>query len=105
MIERNAQFVDLAAMSMSGSLLPAVPSQIMIKHNPPTITIVYHFAQRKNQQFFHEIAIDRHSLVKDTVDDIVSHLYVTEAYYLNPKLVVRSQLARLVTMLQQGSDG
>lgn len=43
MIERNAQFVDLAALSMSGSLVPSVPTQIMIKHSPPTLTIVYHF--------------------------------------------------------------
>ena len=58
MIDRNAQYVDLAAMSMSGSLMPAIPNQIMIKHNPPTLTIVYHFSERQNQQFYHEIAID-----------------------------------------------
>lgn len=33
-------------------------------------------------------------------EDIVSHLYVTEAYYFNPKQVKRTQLVRLVSMIQ-----
>lgn len=35
-----------------------------------------------------------------SVEDIVSHLYVSEAYYFNPKQVKRQQLVKLVTMLQ-----
>ena len=34
-------------------------------------------------------------------EDVVSHLYVTEAYYFNPKQVKRSQLVRLVAMIQE----
>jgi len=34
--------------------------------------------------------IDRDMLMTKTVDDIVSHLYVTEAYYFNPKQIKRS---------------
>ena len=35
-----------------------------------------------------------------TIEDIVSHLYVTEAYYFNPKQVKRTTLVKLVGMLQ-----
>ena len=31
----EAKFVDLAALSLSGSLVPSVPVQLMIKYNPP----------------------------------------------------------------------
>ena len=40
-------------------------------------------------------------LMTRTTDDVVSHLYVTEAYYFNPKQIKRSQLLRLVGMIQQ----
>ena len=39
-------------------------------------------------------------LKQNSAEDIVSHLYVTEAYYLDPKKIKRSQLLRLVGMLQ-----
>ena len=65
------------------------------------MTIVYHFEQRSNEQFFHDIAIDEHMLATQSTDEFVSHLYMAEAYYFNPKQVKRSQLLRLVAMLQQ----
>jgi len=39
-------------------------------------------------------------LEQSSVEDVVSHLYVTEAYYLNPKQVKRAQLKKLVQMIQ-----
>ena len=81
----SARFVDLAALSLSGSLVPSVPTQLMIKYNPPKMTIVYHFEQRRNQQFYHDIIIDEKMLATKSTDEVVSHLYVTEAYYFNPK--------------------
>lgn len=77
----------------------------MIKYNPPKITIVYHFEQRSNEQFFHEIPVDQEMLRTKLVEDVVSHLYVTEAYYFNPKQVKRPQLIKLVTMLQNNVKG
>ena len=47
-IDPNSKFVDLAALSLSGSLVPSVPTQLMIKYNPPKMTIVYHFQERSN---------------------------------------------------------
>ena len=94
------KFVDLAALSLSGSLVPSVPTQLMVKYNPPKITIVYHFEQRSNEQFYHEILIDKSMLESQSAEDVVSHLYVTEAYYFNPKEIKRSQLLKLVAMMQ-----
>lgn len=99
-IDPNAKYVDLAALSLSGSLIPSVPTQLMIKYAPPKLTMVYHFEQRKNQQFYHDIVLDEEMLKQNSAEDIVSHLYVTEAYYLDPKRIKRSQLLRLVGMLQ-----
>jgi len=93
--------VDLAALSLSGSLVPSVPTQLMLKYDPPTITIVYYFEESKKEKFFHEIKIRRDHLEKMSIEDIVSHLYVTEAYYFNPKQVKRPTLVKLVGMLQQ----
>ena len=100
-VNLNAKFVDLAALSMSGSLVPSVPTQLMVKFNPPKLTIVYHFNQSSNQQFYHDIELDREMLATNSADEVVSHLFVTEAYYFNPKQVKRTQLIRLVGMVQQ----
>ena len=61
----------------------------MLKYNPPKMTIVYHFEQRSNEQFFHDIPIDTQMLATMNAEEVVSHLYVTEAYYFNPKQVHR----------------
>ena len=96
----RGNYIDLAALSLSGSLVPSVPVQLMLKYSPPKMTIVYHFEQKSNEQYFHEIPIDRNMLTSQSAEDIVSHLYVTESYYFNPKQVKRAQLVRLVTLMQ-----
>ena len=70
---------------MSGDLVPSVPPQLMIKYDPPKMTIVYHFEERRNQQFYHDIELNREMLATKSTEDVVSHLYLTEAYYFNPK--------------------
>jgi len=56
----------LAALSLSGSLVPSVPTQLMLKYNPPKMTIVYHFEQKSNDQYFHDILIDANMLATHT---------------------------------------
>lgn len=72
-------------MSLSGSLVPSVPTQLMIKYSPPKLTLVYHFERKTNEQFYHEILFDQQMIETKSAEDVVSHLYVTEAYYFNPK--------------------
>jgi hypothetical protein len=83
------KFVDLAALSMSGSLTPSIPVQVLLKYNPPKVTIVYHFENKVNDQYYHDIPFDQNMLENETVEDIVSHLYMSEAYYFNPKFLKR----------------
>ena len=71
----------------------------MIKFDPPKITIVYHFEERRNQQFYHDIGLDREMLATKSTEDVVSHLYLMESYYFNPKQVKRTQLIRLIGMV------
>jgi len=96
----GAKFVDIAALSLSGSLVPSVPTQVMLRYEPPKMTIVYYFEQSSADKYFHEIHFDRRMLANKTTDDMVSYLYLTEAYYFNPKQIKRPQLIRLVKKLQ-----
>ena len=67
----------------------------MLKYDPPKITIVYHFEQRENERFYHEILVEKRMLETMSDDEITSHLYVTEAYYFNPKQIKRQQVSAL----------
>jgi len=78
---------------MSGSLTPAIPVQILLKYNPPKLTIVYHFENKENDQYFHDILFDKTMMENETDDDIVSHLYISESYYFNPKCLKRHQVS------------
>ena len=44
----GGKYVDLAALSLSGSLVPSVPTELAVKYNPPKITIIYHFENHSN---------------------------------------------------------
>jgi hypothetical protein len=57
----------------------------MLKFDPPKIAIVYYFENNNNERYFHDILVDKKMLETMTDEDITSHLYVTEAYYFNPK--------------------
>ncbi len=70
---------------MSGSLMPSVPTQLMLKFNPAKITIVYHFEKNDKEKFYHDIYVEKRMLETMNDEDIVSHLYISEAYYFNPK--------------------
>lgn len=88
--------MNLAELSLSGSLMPSVPVQLMLKYDPPKISVVYYFEQRENERFYHDILVERRMLESMTDDEIVSHLYITEAYYFNPKQIKRQQVSLLI---------
>jgi len=67
------------------------------------MTLVYHFESKESELYYHEIPIDPKLLQTKSADDVVSHLYVTEAYYFNPKRIKRPQVLRLVKMMQSNS--
>ena len=81
-------------MSVSGTLRACVPVQILLKYNPPKLTVVYHFEAQEHEQYFHNIPLDRAMLENETDEDIVSHLYMAEAYYFNPKILKRHQVSK-----------
>ena len=74
---------------MSGSLKPSVPLQLLLKYNPPKLTIVYHFESKENEQYYHDILFDKSMLENESVKDIVSHLYISEWYYFDSKILKR----------------
>lgn len=39
-------------------------------------------------------------LENETVEDIVSHLYMSEAYYFNPKILKRHQVSKSSNLAQ-----
>lgn len=86
------KWIDLEALSMTGSLVPAVPFQLMVKYNPPKITLVYYFEKKENEKYFHDIEIEKRMLVTASDEEIVSHLYMSEAFYFDPKKIKRPQV-------------
>mmetsp|Transcript_19088 Transcript_19088/g.18219 ORF Transcript_19088/g.18219 Transcript_19088/m.18219 type:complete len:332 (+) Transcript_19088:7-1002(+) len=95
------QGVDLAALSMSGSLMPCEPLQFYVKYDPPKITLVYHFERNKKDQYFHDINLDRKTLETSSDEDICNLIYVTEAYYFDPKKIKRQQIIGLIRRLKE----
>jgi hypothetical protein len=85
----KGKFVDLASLSMTGSLMPCVPLKFCLKFSPPKITMVYHFLKNEKEQFYHEMLITQKMLDQQSEEDICSHLYLAESYYLDPKIIKR----------------
>ena len=54
---------------------------------------MYHFENKENDQYFHDITFDKNMLEQEKSDDIVSHLYMAEGYYFNPKVLKRHQVS------------
>lgn len=78
---------------MSGSLMPSVPTQLLLKYDPPKISIQYHFENKPKEEYYHDIQIEKRMLESMSEEDLASHLYVTEAYYFNPKQIKRQQVS------------
>ena len=59
------------------------------------MTIVYHFERNDRERFYHEIPIERRMLESAEMDneEICSHLFLSEAYYFNPKQIPRKQVS------------
>lgn len=87
---KQKRYVDLAALSLSGSLVPSVPTQLLVKYQPPKLALVYHFEGKEHDEYIHSIALDPKMLASQSPEECVSHLFMAEAYYFNPKQVKRS---------------
>ena len=81
--------MNLAELSMSGSLRPAVPIQLLLKFDPPKITMIYHFENNRDEKYYHDVLVDKHMLADQTEEEICNHLFMIEAYYFNPKQLKR----------------
>lgn len=81
--------VNIAELSMSGNLSASIPVQILVKFDPPGLTLIYHFEGREKEQFFHEIPLPEYRLKSETVEAITDYLFMYESYYFNPKTIKR----------------
>ncbi|CDW74492.1 UNKNOWN [Stylonychia lemnae] len=102
MSNKTGKFVDLASLSMTGSLMPSIPHQLLLKFNPPKITMIYHFENNDKEKYYHDIYVERRMLESMTDDEIATHLFISEDYYFNPKYLKRAQVLRLVQKLKEG---
>jgi hypothetical protein len=75
--QRKRNVVDLAALSLSGDLVPSVPCSLAIKFTPPLLALIYEFSMQKHKRYIHEIELDPALLSDYAAKDIVSHLYIT----------------------------
>lgn len=60
------------------------------------MTVVYHFENKENDQYFHDITFDKMMLENEKTDEICSHLYMHEGYYFNPKMLKRHQVSSTI---------
>lgn len=58
-IPPGVKYVDLAELSLSGSLVPSVPTKLALRFDPPMMTIVYHFEQSSQEMYYHDINLDK----------------------------------------------
>eukprot|EP00347_Sterkiella_histriomuscorum_P015549 403356615 len=89
-------------MSMSGNLMPSIPYQILLKYTPPKITMIYYLENNDKEKFYHDIFVEKRMLENMSEDEIVTHLYISEDYYFNPKHIKRQQVMKLVQKLKEG---
>jgi hypothetical protein len=73
-----------------------------MKIEPPTIAIVYHLENRKNERFIHEILLEKRMVETMDNKEIASHLFNSEPYYMNPKNISRPQITGIVKKLKEG---
>ena len=57
MLSPTTKSVNLAELSMNGNLANAVPTRLLVKYCPPSLTIVYHFENDPSEKYFHEVPI------------------------------------------------
>lgn len=72
--------------------MPSVPTKFLLKYNPPKITLIYHFENKEDEQYYHEMPIEPRMLESMNNEDIASHLFMSEVYYFNPKQIPRKQV-------------
>ncbi len=89
----QSKFIDLAELSRSGCLMPPQPLKLLLKYDPPKLTMVYHFESNETEQYFHDVDIAQNMLDGKTAEEIAGHLYMTEDYYFNAKFIKRKQVS------------
>ena len=67
------------------------------------LALVSHNGMKATMKKF--VLANKNMLLQESVEDVVSHLYMRESYYLDPKKVKRSQLVRLVGMIVDQING
>ena len=66
--------------------------KLLLKYNPPKITLMYHVLGKADEQYIHDVPIEKRMLEHSSPEDICSHLYMSEGYYFNPKQLKRAQV-------------
>ena len=97
----KGKFIDLLEMSRLGTLQPPCPSKFMLKYNPPKISLIYHFEHKPDDEYYHDVYIEKRMLESSSAEEICSHLYLTEDFYFNPKQIKRAQVEKLIIMLKE----
>ena len=60
-----------------------------LKFNPPMISLVYYFQNKQNEEYFHDIELDKKFIANATEEEICNHLYMNESFYFDPKEIKR----------------
>ena len=84
-----------AVPSMDGKLIPAIPIKLALKHNPPTLAVVYQMKDSKAgrmKKYIHNIRVNFEKQGNTTDIDIgrmCDDICKKETTYLNPAFISR----------------
>eukprot|EP01022_Parablepharisma_sp_SALTPOND_P019307 TRINITY_DN3274_c0_g1_i1.p4 TRINITY_DN3274_c0_g1~~TRINITY_DN3274_c0_g1_i1.p4 ORF type:complete len:237 (-),score=25.21 TRINITY_DN3274_c0_g1_i1:1848-2471(-) len=76
------------------------PLKFGVKYFPPAIAVLYCTKSNPMKKYMHEIPVDNSLLSKSSFEVYLSILK-NEPLYLNPKVVSRKQVVRLIELLMQ----
>eukprot|EP01022_Parablepharisma_sp_SALTPOND_P013586 TRINITY_DN1825_c0_g1_i1.p1 TRINITY_DN1825_c0_g1~~TRINITY_DN1825_c0_g1_i1.p1 ORF type:complete len:711 (-),score=107.76 TRINITY_DN1825_c0_g1_i1:89-2221(-) len=75
-----------------------VPLKVCAKYTPPSIAILYALTRDKHKKYLHEIPLPMLSS-DETAADLYHALVRSEPIYLNPKIVSKGQIIRIIEQI------
>ena len=81
-----------------------IPLKVCGKKNPASIAILYNLTSENKKRYIHEIPLPMLS-PDETADNLYSILIKSEPIYLNPKIVPKKQIVRIIENIMKKPDG
>ena len=75
------------------------PLKLCVKYAPPSLALYYTLASTPGKKYLHVIKVEGSITEEITAEDIYKNLLTVEPAYLNPKIISKRQIIKLVSQL------